>query len=419
THHLPWLKKIRLFRDHLLSEPVEQALTKREPFGPSSWAQFYNEVEADLRVVLPSGELTLPQALHELTENKNQEHRTDVLKSIHDSLGGFFLKYSTETLMATVRSKSLEDQERGYAHPMALRNLSNLLDDHTVEALHKTVADRAAPAMLKYYRLKAAHLGIERLAWSDRSAPLPFHNNTIIPFFEARQLVESAYESFSPTLARLVKDQFDNHRVDAPHQPGKQGGAFNLSFCLPDGRPLSFTLLNYLGSPRDVATLAHELGHGVHGLLAGEAQGSLMQHAPIAYAETASIFGEMITFDFILKRLRQSGDNRAALALLMEKCEDFANSVVRQIGFSNFERQVHDANVRLSPTELNDVWLQTTQELYGPPGEVFTYNHTERLWSYVSHFHRPFYVYAYAIGELLTRTLYRLREKFGDQFEPM
>ncbi|OIO51842.1 oligoendopeptidase F [Candidatus Uhrbacteria bacterium CG_4_10_14_0_8_um_filter_58_22] len=418
-HHLPWLRKIRLFRDHLLSEPVEQALTKREPFGPSSWAQFYDEVKADLRVALPTGELTLQQALHELTESRDRDRRTGVLKSIHDSLGGFFLKFSTETLMATVRGKSLEDRERGFAHPMASRNLSNLLDDRTVEALHEAVVNRAAPAMLRYYRLKAAHLGLERLAWSDRSAPLPFRDGTAIPFGEARKLVESAYESFSPTLAQLVRSQFDSRRVDAPHRPGKQGGAFNLSFCLPDGHPLSFTLLNYLGSPRDVATLAHELGHGVHGLLAGEAQGPLMQHAPMAYAETASIFGEMITFDFLLNRLRQSGDTRAALALLMEKCEDFANSVVRQIGFSNFERRIHDATGRLSPEELNDAWLQTTQELYGPPGETFSYDHAERLWSYVSHFHQPFYVYAYAIGELLTRTLYRLREKFGDRFEPM
>ncbi|MFH2062975.1 MAG: M3 family metallopeptidase [bacterium] len=418
-HHLPWLNKIRLFRDHMLSEPVERALAKREPFGPSSWSLFYDEVEADLRVTLPDEEITLTVALHRLSEERDAAVRASLLEAVHLALGGFFLKYSTETLMNTVRSKALEDSERSYSRPMAARNLSNRLDDATVEALHQAVAERAAPAAQRYYRLKATLLGLDRLAWSDRSAPLPFRSEALIPFTDARRMVEEAYASFSPTLAGLVRNQLSGGRVDAPHHHGKQGGAFNLSLCLPDGRPASFTLLNYLGSPRDVATLAHELGHGVHGLLAGEAQGPLMQHAPMAYAETASIFGEMVTFRFLLDRHRAAGEDRAALALLMEKCEDFINSVVRQVGFSNFERRLHGAPGRLTPDELNQLWLQTTQELYGLDGDVFTYQNAERLWSYVSHFHRPFYVYAYAVGELVTRTLFGLKDDLGDRFEPL
>jgi oligoendopeptidase F len=166
-------------------------------------------------------------------------------------------------------------------------------------------------------------------------------------------------------------------------------------------------------------TLAHELGHGVHGLLAGAAVGSLMQHAPMAYAETASVFGEMTTFTHLRSRLEASGDTKALLALLMGKIDDMLNTAVRQIGFSNFERRVHGAGRRLSPEELDAIWMETLHELYGAPGDVFTYENVERLWTYVSHFHRPFYVYAYAFGELLTQSLYAKQGELGDRFEPL
>jgi oligoendopeptidase F len=208
----------------------------------------------------------------------------------------------------------------------------------------------------------------------------------------------------------------------------KRHGAFNSTQVLPGGKPVSYTLMNYLGSNKDVMTLAHELGHGVHGILAGEAQGPLMFHAPIAYCETASVFGEMTTFTFLKERLIRSGDKRSLLALIMSKLDSIINTVVRQIGFSNFERRLHgmdetysrwEETEKHSVEELDAIWLKTAQELYGPDGEIFSYENTSHLWAYVPHFHNPFYVYGYAFGELLTQSLFVLRQRMGARFEPL
>src|SRR4029077_13793377 len=208
----------------------------------------------------------------------------------------------------------------------------------------------------------------------------------------------------------------------------KRSGAFNSSHVLPGGKPVSYTLMNYLGSNRDVMTLAHELGHGVHGILAGEAQGPLMFHAPIAYCETASVFGEMTTFTFLKERLIRSGDKHSLLALIMSKIDSTINTVVRQIGFSNFERRLHGMNesyttwkepTKRSVEELDAIWLKTAQELYGEEGDIFTYENSNHLWAYIPHFHSPFYVYGYAFGELLTQSLYAQRRRLGPKFEPL
>jgi oligoendopeptidase F len=208
----------------------------------------------------------------------------------------------------------------------------------------------------------------------------------------------------------------------------KRSGAFNSSQVLPGGKPVSYTLLNYLGSNNDVMTLAHELGHGVHGILAGEAQGPLMFHAPIAYCETASVFGEMTTFTFLKDRLTRSGDTNSLLALIMAKIDTTLNTVVRQIGFSNFERRLHGMDdsyttwtgpKKRSVEELNALWLKTVQELYGDEGEIFTYENFDHLWAYIPHFHSPFYVYGYAFGELLTQSLFAQRRRLGPKFEPL
>jgi oligoendopeptidase F len=256
------------------------------------------------------------------------------------------------------------------------------------------------------------------LRWSDRNAPLPRTAKEVVPWKDCVETVLSAYESFSPTLAGLVSRMLERKWVDAPPYAGKTGGAFNYAVLLPSGEARAYNFLNYLGSPRDIMTVAHEAGHGVHGMLAAKAQGALMFRAPMVYAETASIFGEMTTFRYLLDRTE---NDEKKLGLLMEKSADHINTVVRQISFSNFERRVHDArrSARLTVEDFDRTWLDVTHAFYGAPGELFTFDDVEPLWSYVSHFLRPFYVYAYAFGELFTQSLFARRTEFGADFEPM
>jgi oligoendopeptidase F len=428
SKHRPWIEHIRLFKRHFLSEPVESALVKRSPFDSGSWADFYDEVEADLNFEFRDSSKNLTEMMHLIAESKDNAERADALKCVNDGLAGPFAKYAAQTLYMVAGLKAVEDKERGYAHPMDLRNKASRIPDSVVDVLHHAVTTLGGELTRRYYKLKARHLGLTTLRWSDRNAPMPFADTSVIPFDEAAAIVTSSYESFSPTLSKIVKSFFDDRRVDAPVVKEKRHGAFNSSHVLPGGKPVSYTLMNYLGSNKDVMTLAHEFGHGVHGILAGEAQGPLMFHAPIAYCETASVFGEMTTFTFLKERLVRAGDKASLLALIMSKLDSVINTVVRQIGFSNFERRLHGMDEtysvwsepkKLSVEELDALWLKTAQELYGKDGEIFTYENSSHLWAYVPHFHNPFYVYGYAFGELLTQSLYVLRQRMGARFEPL
>ena len=407
---------------------MEGALAKRSPFGPGSWSEFFDEVEADIRLPFRGKEKTLTELLDVLTNSKDAGERAEALKVINAGLGGYFAKYAAQSLYVVAGEMAVERREREYKHPMDGRNKSNHIPDAVVNALHEAVTTTAGPLARRYYALKAELFGMEKLKWSDRNAPMPFADTTIVPFDKAMETVLAAYASFSPTLAGLVKDFAATHRIDAPVTKGRRGGAFNYSIVLPGNHPTSFVFLNYLGSDNDVMTLAHEFGHGVHGMLAGEAQGVLMAQAPIAYAETASVFGEMTTFNFLKQRLKEKGDVKALLALIIDKIDGNLNTVVRQIGFSNFERRLHGMDAtyktwaepkKLSVEELDAIWLTTLKEFYGNDGEVFTYENSEHLWTYVSHFQRPFYVYGYAFGELLTQSLYAQQPSLGDRFEPL
>lgn len=426
--HRAWIEHLRVFKHHFLTEPVESALTKRSPFDSSSWSEFFDEVEADLEFNIRGVPRNLTEVVHVLSESKDADERAAALKSLNDGLAGAFAKYAAQTLYVVAGLKAVEDKERGYAHPMDFRNKANRIPDSVVDVLHKTVTTLGGSLARRYYRLKARHLGLPVLRWSDRIAPMPFADTTIIPFDQAADIVTTAYESFSPTLTAIVKSLFADHHIDAPVVKEKRHGAFNSSHVLPGGKPVSYILLNYMGCNTDVMTLAHELGHGVHGILAGEAQGPLMFQAPIAYCETASIFGEMTTFAFLKDRLTRSGDKSSLLALIMARIDTTINTVVRQIGLSNFERRLHGMNdsyttwtepKKRSVAELDATWLETVRELYGEENEIFTYENTSHLWSYIPHFHSPFYVYGYAFGELLTQSLFAQRERLGTQFEPL
>lgn len=426
--HKPWIEHNRLFKPNLLSEEVEAALTKRAPFGGGAWSEFFDELESDLRFVLKGEKKTLTEMLHLLHGSKDAGERAETMRLMNEGFSGAFAKYSAQTLYMVSGSGSVENKERKYKHPMEARNKGSNIPDEVVEALHRAVMDEAAPLARRFYRLKAAHLGLEKLKWSDRNAPMPFFDDSVIPYEEGISTVLAAYESFSPTLAAIVEDFIKEKRIDAPATKGKRGGAFNSSSVFPGKNVASFTFLNYLGSSRDVMTLAHELGHGVHGILAGRAQGALMMSTPIAYCETASVFGEMTTFNFLKDRVRCGGDKKAELALVMSKIDDVINTVVRQIGFSNFERRLHGMDEsyknwgipkKMSVDELDALWLKTVEEIYGKSGDVFTYENAEHLWAYIGHFHRPFYVYGYAFGELLTHSLYAKKDEFGSNFESL
>lgn len=422
----PYIDDVRRYEKHNLSEEVERALSIRRPFGPSEVCDFVEEEIAGLKIRVPHGSAAAPGDHHEVTfeealtllSSPDGSVRAQTLKAINATLGDKIQKPAALALNLVAGSKSLEDGERGYKSPMHARNLSNKISLAVVDALHAAVENKGAKLARRYYRLLAKQLKQPRLAWSDRLAPVTA-TDTKVPWGEAVKIVVAAYQSFSPTLAKIVKDMIEHGRLDAPTYQNKQTGAFNLSVVLP--APLgarSYNMLNYTGRLRDVAVFAHEAGHAAHGILAGEAQGPLMSHPPMAYAETASVFGEMITFQSLYSRLTSDAER---LPVLMSKISDFMNTVVRQINFSSFEQRLHEARKtgKLSAPEISKLWVDTTIKYYGAEGDVFEYRDMENMWTYISHFHRPFYVYSYAFGELLTQSLYAEMGRLGDRFEPL
>ncbi|HEX2858682.1 MAG TPA: M3 family oligoendopeptidase [Alphaproteobacteria bacterium] len=418
AHHKPMLEHTRALAKHYLSEEVEEALTLRDPFGPSEWDDMMDEIESKLEFAWAGSKKGLPEMLHVLEESHDAKVRAKVLQVVNDGLAAQKLPYfQARALNVMMGDKAVDDTARNYPHAMSARNLGNQVDDATVKALHDAAMGTGAALCQRFYRLKAQLLKQKNLKWSDRQAPLPFSSKSKMSWAEACDVVRGAYTSFSPTLGKLVDTVLDSGWVDAPPASGKVGGAYDATAVLPDGDK-SYMLLNFMGTPRDVATLAHELGHAVHGLLAAQAQGPLMWHAPMVYAETASVFGEMLTFEHLLASTRT---DKERLVLLVEKLNDFMNTVVRQIGFSLFEQELHAKrrDGKLGVEDIEAVWAATTQKLYGVSGNVFTYENTNNLWSYIGHFHSPFYVYAYAFGELFTQSLMSSRERVGAKFEPL
>jgi oligoendopeptidase F len=415
--HAPLIRQIRRFKPHQLSEPVEAALAKRAPFSAGTWGEFHDEVEAELRIEFEGAEKTLTEMIDIMSNDRDGERRAAAMAKVDGALSGPFAKYAARALSVECGAKAVEDRERKYPAAISERNLANQIPDEVVSALHATVTDDGGKLARRYYSLKARLLGRAKLRWSDRNAPLPYADNALVPYAEAVKIVTDGYRSFSPTLSAAVEKVIAMNWIDAPQTAGKRSGAFNYSVAVGPDKFATFVMLNYLGTHRDVQTLAHELGHAAHGLLAGAAQGPLMFRAPTAYAETASVFGEEIVFRSILAGL--DSDPRTKLAYICAKIDESMNTVVRQIGFSNFEKKLHAAGAQLSADEIGALWLGSLRELYGADGEIFTYEHAGNLWSYVSHFHRPFYCYGYAFGQLLTQSLYAAKDRLGEKFEAL
>src|SRR6185312_7625386 len=319
---------------------------------------------------------------------------------------GFDKQIRTFALVTSTlaKDKQIDDRWRSYARPVSSRNLSNQIEDEVVDALATAVKSSYADLSHRYYRLKAKWLKPDSteavLDYYDRNAPLPGDPDRHFGWGEAKGLVLEAYGAFSPKMAAVGQRFFDNAWIDAPVRPGKQSGAFAHP-VVPSAHP--YLLLNYHGKARDVMTLAHELGHGVHQVLAAP-QGHLMSNTPLTLAETASVFGEMLTFQALLKR---ETDPKRRKTMLASKVEDMLNTVVRQIAFVEFERRVHDERRQgeLTPERIGQIWLDIQGESLGPA--IAFDDEYQYYWSYIPHFiHTPFYVYAYAFGDCLVNSLY-------------
>ena len=408
----PWLRDCRVYRDHQLDDALEKLLLEKSVAGRGAWNRLFDETMADLRfdVALPDGdrEMTSAEVLNLLSDGD-----AAVRKAAAKSLGavlGANARIFTHITNTLAKDKGIEDKWRGYARPVSSRNLANVVEDEVVDALVGAVRGAYPDLSHRYYALKAKWFGVDQLDYWDRNAPLPDDDDALIGWDDAVTKVLDAYGAFSPDLADVARKFFDNAWIDTPVRPGKSPGAFAHP-TVPSVHP--YLLLNYQGKTRDVMTLAHELGHGVHQVLAG-GQGHLMSDTPLTLAETASVFGEMLTFR---KLLAEADDPKRRKSMLASKVEDMINTVVRQIAFHEFERRVHDkrAEGELLTDEICEIWMDVQAESLGPA--IQFEDEYRFFWTYIPHFiHSPFYVYAYAFGDCLVNSLYAVYEGATDGF---
>ena len=408
----PWFERLRSFRPHQLSDELETYQHDMSVVGASAWNRLFDETMAGLEfeVELPDGVETLnvEGTLNLLSDAKRERRAAGAaaLSKVFTSNLGLFARI-TNTL---AKEKEIEDRWRKLPTPQAARHLSNHVEPEVVDALRDAVVAAYPSISHRYYKLKAKWLGLDKLQHWDRNAPLPEADDRKIGWDEAKTTVLDAYAGFHPRMAEIAEPFFDKGWIDAPVKPGKAPGAFAHP-TVTDAHP--YVMLNYLGKTRDVMTLAHELGHGVHQVLAA-GQGELLSHTPLTLAETASVFGEMLTF----KKLLAAADPSKKKALLAGKVEDMINTVVRQIAFYEFENRVHAARAEgeLTKDQLCEIWMGVQTESLGP---VFEFAEGyEAYWTYIPHFiHSPFYVYAYAFGDGLVNALYAVYEEAPEGFQ--
>ena len=397
AHWQPWLRDLRVFRPHQLSDEVEKLLHEKEVTGRSAWSRLFDETTAAMRVPLGGEDLTVSAALNKLSD-ADRSVREAAGHAIGKAFGDNVRLFSliTNTL---AKDKEIIDTWRHYPRPGSFRNRANMVEDEVVDALVAAVRADYPRLAHRYYTMKAKWLGLPKLQHWDRNAPLPDDDDRLIGWDDARDRVLTAYGAFSPELAAIGRRFFDRPWIDATLKPGKAGGAFAHP-TVPSAHP--YLLLNYHGRTRDVMTLAHELGHGVHQVLAGD-QGYLMASTPLTLAETASVFGEMLTF----RALLDAAEPKQRRIMLAAKVEDMLNTVVRQIAFYHFETLLHDErrSGELLPERIAEIWMSVQTESLGPAFE-FTPEYGV-FWAYIPHFiHTPFYVYAYAFGDCLVNALY-------------
>ncbi|HRX35420.1 MAG TPA: M3 family oligoendopeptidase [Aestuariivirga sp.] len=415
AHYKPWLDNLRMERPYQLDDKIEELFLEKSQTGFSAFNRLFDETMAGLRFEVDGETLTLEPTLN-LMQNPDEAKRKAGAEALAKTFGAN-IKLFTLVTNTLAKDKDISDRWRGFRDIADARHLSNRVEPEVVAALVEAVRKAYPKLSHRYYRMKAKWLGKDKLMHWDRNAPLPQEDTREVPWTDAEKIVLKAYGDFAPEMAKIASTFFAKHWIDAPTRPGKAPGAFAHP-TVPSAHP--YVLLNYQGKTRDVMTLAHELGHGVHQVLAA-GQGALMASTPLTLAETASVFGEMLTFQALLK---DTTDPKKRKILLASKVEDMINTVVRQIAFYTFERKVHTARKEgeLTPDQINEIWMSIQAESlgdaieFGPGYETF--------WTYIPHFiHSPFYVYAYAFGDCLVNSLYaRYRESavgFQDKYFAM
>src|SRR5919206_1367348 len=407
-HYRPWIEDLRKDKPYQLEDRVEQLFHEKSQSGYAAWNRLFDQTISGLRFKVAGKELAIEPTLNLLQDRAPEKRKAAaqaLAKTFKDNERTFAL--ITNTL---AKDKEISDRWRGFQDVADSRHLNNRVEREVVDALVASVRAAYPKLSHRYYALKAGWFKKKKLPYWDRNAPLPFAATGTIAWPAAQKMVLTAYRGLSPKMADIAERFFTDRWIDAPVRPGKAPGAFSHP-TTPSAHP--YVLMNYQGKPRDVMTLAHELGHGVHQVLAAK-NGALMAPTPLTLAETASVFGEMLTFRRLLSQTRNAKQRQALLA---GKVEDMINTVVRQIAFYTFERAVHTERKdgELTADRIGELWLDVQRESLGPAIEIRP--GYENFWMYIPHFiHSPFYVYAYAFGDCLVNSLYAVYENASEDF---
>ncbi len=405
-----WIKNIRKFKPYQLDVKTEKLLQEKSITSRSAWVRLFDDTIASLKFPFKGKNLSSAEIFNFLSDEKesNRKKSAEVVSSVlKDNISLF-----TSITNNLAKDKSINDKWRGLPSPVSSRNLSNVVEDEVVEALTETIKENYPKISHRYYKIKSKWLKKKSLMYWDRNAPLPFQSQSIYSWKDARQIVSDAYSNFDQRAGNIVNKFFDNSWIHAPVIAGKSPGAFAAS-TVPSVHP--FILVNYQGKARDIATLAHELGHGIHQYLAGKKQTYFNSSTPLTLAETASVFGEMLTFKSLLSITTKENERKGLLA---NKVEDMLNTVVRQIAFFEFEKRIHDQRKikELSVNEICKIWIDVQKQSLGP--SIKFNDDYKYFWSYIPHFiHSPFYVYAYAFGDCLVNSLFNVYESKLPKFE--
>ena len=409
ARYKPVFDRMRAMKPYQLSDEMERFLHDQSVVGAAAWNRLFDETVASLVFTIDGEDLPLEAAANKLSEQDRDTREAaarEIARVLRENISLFARVHNT-----LAKDKEIEDRWRKMPTPQTGRHLSNHVEAEVVEALRNAVVAAYPKLSHRYYALKAKWLGLETMQIWDRNAPLPIEDDKLVDWTAAQEMVLSAYAEFSPEMAEIAKQFFTKSWIDAAVKPGKAPGAFahpTVTTVHP------YVMLNYLGKPRDVMTLAHELGHGVHQVLAAQ-QGELLSSTPLTLAETASVFGEMLTFRKLLAAAKTPQERKVLLA---GKVESMINTVVRQIAFYDFECKLHAARGEgeLTPDQINAIWMSVQGESLGPVFEFM--DGYETFWSYIPHFvHSPFYVYAYAFGDGLVNALYAVYEEGDLEFQ--